>query len=1283
VTGLQRARVAELIVTTPDGRQRGSGYRVTTDAVLTAAHVLANAESVQVRFSSDLPDEWTVTATSWWVGSSDLAVVEISGEPVEPALFGQVGDRAAVIPVQAVGFPLWKFREDYRDAFHATGTVAVLSNWRSGTLEVSLSPGPDAPWNGMSGAALWCGDRIVGVITEHHPHEGAARLTATRVDQALLDRLGVQVWPDVVRDAPADRVLSAYRAQLSETAPPELLDREAELDELVRFCAGSSPYLWLQAGPWAGKSALLSSFVLRCLPRGVDVVSFFITSRFAGQSDSDAFTESIIEQLAALVDEPAASLLQSPARRGHMARLLQEAAERSVETGRRLLVVVDGLDEDTGRSSIAALLPASVPPGVRVLVASRPHPGLPEDVPANHPLRTLTPRPLTGSPYARDIAMRAKHELRAALHGSDHERTTLGLIVASGGGLTRADLEEVTGWAPYELDQVLEGRLARSLTHRVSSSLYVFSHETLREIAHQQLGATLTTYRNQLHAWAERYAGWPATTPIYLMRGYPRILAATGDFPRLLALATDQTRHERLLAYSGGDALAQIEIANAIELAAHEQDIGALLKLAVLQAELVDRNFRIPHDLPAVWVTLGEPTRALALAQGIGDDYKRADALVAMAEAAYPDDRYRADRRIVDKIEREIKKIEHGFLRDRTVMLLAIAAAHGGWHDDATRLAAGIERQDWKLEAQAACAVASGDLDFAADLAGGIDDGLYRARALVAVAKAAVAQGDLGRVRGLAQAAEQAFGQQDVEWDFPYELPTELACLLGIAGDKEYRDKLLADTFPGRGFTTELPTVTQGAILEGDRDRARQLVADAEHALLKRLQLAGSESPDRPDAMFWHDMSAAAKAMGMVGDFDRAERFISKIARPEIRDEALAELVRLLAADGEHDRGEWLADTIGTPEAQAQAMTWVAAARRGRHARQLLASAEHHARHAAGSWQRAFVVAKLVKPVSAAGAHECAQRLAFAADRLARQLTPGGAMAYALCDVIEAVGAILGREHIRDIAAQARAEARSTAGLISERTESRVVVALARADDVDATEQFALEFGAVPARWHAFAESVSVMARAGDAGGARRLTTVMERQFQQATNDQEYLARPSMVKALIEVGDYDKAQLLTEDPAEVQAAQAIALAVDGDLGGAGDLAASALQGLRSESSPATRLVAEALAVVGKHDLALDMARLADRGGTTNGRRAVAMRLAQGGQVRRAEEFIAGFAGDPANAEILADMAEVVPEEVARRLVIEVLTSEHWRPAVSLAARLIGSQVVEIAEFLLD
>ncbi|MCW2929248.1 MAG: hypothetical protein JWM19_210 [Actinomycetia bacterium] len=69
-------------------------------------------------------------------------------------------------------------------------------------------------------------------------------------------------------------------------ATPALRDRDEELAELARFCLApdAGPYAWWRAGPWAGKSALLSTFVLRPpaeLAERVKIVSFFITARLA------------------------------------------------------------------------------------------------------------------------------------------------------------------------------------------------------------------------------------------------------------------------------------------------------------------------------------------------------------------------------------------------------------------------------------------------------------------------------------------------------------------------------------------------------------------------------------------------------------------------------------------------------------------------------------------------------------------------------------------------------------------------------------------------------------------------------------------------------------------------------------------------------------------------------------------------------------------------------------------------------------------------------------------
>ena len=229
-----------------------------------------------------------------------------------------------------------------------------------------------------------------------------------------------------------------------------------------------------------------------------------------------------------------------------------------------------------GRPSIASLLPRRPPAGVRVIVTSRPDPGLPDDVPSGHPLRTCIPRLLPVSWVAEDLARRAKQELRDLLTGDQTGIDVVGYIAASGGGLTRSDLSALTGAPPLKLDPILRGVSGRSLQTRApadsrdagadpASRVYLFAHETLRVTAEEQLGAELARYRDGIHDWIGSYAGrgWPDSTPGYAIRGYPGLLTATGDATRLSALARDPRRHAFLLRATGSDYAALAEIRTA------------------------------------------------------------------------------------------------------------------------------------------------------------------------------------------------------------------------------------------------------------------------------------------------------------------------------------------------------------------------------------------------------------------------------------------------------------------------------------------------------------------------------------------------------------------------------------------------------------------------------------------------------------------------------------------------------------------------------------------------
>ena len=435
-------------------------------------------------------------------------------------------------------------------------------------------------------------------------------------------------------------VRSAYRKQVERIAPPELVGREAELRELTAYCTepGRGPYAWWRAPAWAGKSALMSTFVLHP-PAGVRVVTFFITARLGAQDTREAFTEVVLEQLAELLGQDLPPMLTAATRDAHLLGMLEQAAEGCAEQDERLILVVDGLDEDRGVTtgpdahSIAALLPHDPPAGMRVVVAGRPDPPIPDDVPGWHRLREPgIIRPLAPSAYAQDIRTLAQQDL-------------LGLLTAARGGLSGPDLAALTGESLWEIEDVLHGVSGRTFTRRVSAwqpedgpEVYLLGHEELQVTARTYFGGQrLAGYQDRLHAWAEQYRkrGWPGGTPEYLLSGYFQMLTAAGDTARLAACATDAARHERMLDITGGDAAALNEVTITLDVIAAQDDpdLTAALSLARHRDYLADRNISIPASLPALWATLGQYIRAEALAASITDPDAQAQALAAVAGA--------------------------------------------------------------------------------------------------------------------------------------------------------------------------------------------------------------------------------------------------------------------------------------------------------------------------------------------------------------------------------------------------------------------------------------------------------------------------------------------------------------------------------------------------------------------------------------------------------------------------------------------------------------------------
>ena len=131
---------------------------------------------------------------------------------------------------------------------------------------------------------------------------------------------------------------SVYLRQVEQIFPFPLVERDGEVAELSAFSTrpdnpGQAAYVWWQGPPWAGKSALMSWFVQHP-PTGVRVVSFFVTARFASQSDHTAFLDIVLEQLAEIAGQP----MPASAQQAWFGQLLAEAADACQRLEQRLVL---------------------------------------------------------------------------------------------------------------------------------------------------------------------------------------------------------------------------------------------------------------------------------------------------------------------------------------------------------------------------------------------------------------------------------------------------------------------------------------------------------------------------------------------------------------------------------------------------------------------------------------------------------------------------------------------------------------------------------------------------------------------------------------------------------------------------------------------------------------------------------------------------------------------------------------------------------------------------------
>ncbi|WP_239336706.1 serine protease, partial [Frankia sp. CiP3] len=196
--GVGYGQVMEIRAVTASGTTAsGSGYRIGGRLVLTAAHVVFNTDGTARRDVAvqSVSEDGCVPGRVVWParrGDIDAALIEIDGgvEPAgcRPVRWGRLTGQAGRVACEALGFPrvVKDLTTGDREVEHLTGRVHPGSGLRAGRYALvvdGVPPLPPAnavaksPWAGMSGAAVFAGGLLIGLVALDDPRFAHSRLT--------------------------------------------------------------------------------------------------------------------------------------------------------------------------------------------------------------------------------------------------------------------------------------------------------------------------------------------------------------------------------------------------------------------------------------------------------------------------------------------------------------------------------------------------------------------------------------------------------------------------------------------------------------------------------------------------------------------------------------------------------------------------------------------------------------------------------------------------------------------------------------------------------------------------------------------------------------------------------------------------------------------------------------------------------------------------------------------------------------------------------------------------
>ncbi|MGW5701715.1 P-loop NTPase, partial [Amycolatopsis japonica] len=334
----------ERIVAVSGPGGQGSGYVIAPQLVLTSGHIVTSIEASVTVFRPG--GRSTVTARPVWCGTpagrDDAALVLINDSawpslPDTPIVWGRTVTNQPGVACQAWGRPQIVQRDGRPiDTVQVTGFINPGSRIVADRYLIELDQFPpegESPWAGMSGAAVFCGDLLAGVVAVDPANRQHAALEAVPTyvllhDDTFVTLLAKHTGGDAPRyEAIELQPLSDARSHVSVRepvrSPAALLSarravvpfrgRDEVLDDLRVWAAQPGVGVWLLHGPGGqGKTRLAHEFSERLrnedqawatvwLNPGVDTESIGVLSALSSATLVVVdYAESRAEQLTAL-----------------------------------------------------------------------------------------------------------------------------------------------------------------------------------------------------------------------------------------------------------------------------------------------------------------------------------------------------------------------------------------------------------------------------------------------------------------------------------------------------------------------------------------------------------------------------------------------------------------------------------------------------------------------------------------------------------------------------------------------------------------------------------------------------------------------------------------------------------------------------------------------------------------------------------------------------------------------------------------------------------------------